>query len=104
MVAVREAVTQYISDNVGWRAEDRDLVWSHRYVTAKLSLLYGKTMPFSELVDQIRAALSETTAPQVQLLTPELIAEKICRSTGEFVPAPIVEVSPELMPGESPGT
>lgn len=74
---VRDAVRKYLTDNAGWRAEDRDLVWSHRYVIAKLALLAGQKMHFADLDSQVRAALAEATADQIRKLTPELIAERM---------------------------
>jgi hypothetical protein len=90
--ATRDAVAKYLNDNVGWRAEFRDLVWSHRYVIAKLALLANKTMCFSDLVSQVSAALAETTSDLIRRLTPELIAEKMCDALP--APAPVPEPVP----------
>lgn len=76
---IREAVHQYIADNAIWRAEDRDMVWSDRYLTAKMGLLAGKQMTFGELVSQVQIALLETTHPRVRELTAELMANAIIR-------------------------
>ena len=75
---IRDAARKYMDDNIGWRAEDRDLVWSYRYVAAKLSLLHGQTMTFGELTQTVATVLSETSSPLVRQLTPELIAKKLC--------------------------
>jgi len=86
---VRDAVRKYLTDNAGWRAEDRDLVWSHRYVVARLALLAGETMSFADLCTQVEAALAEASAPIIKRLTPSLIAEKIADAL------PGQELSPE---------
>ena len=79
MTTVRDAVHQYIADNAIWRAEDRDMVWSDRFLSVKLSLMAGQQMTFAELVATVQSALLETTHPRVRTLTAELIAEKICK-------------------------
>jgi hypothetical protein len=83
---VRESVRKYFADNVGWRAEDRDLVWSQRFVVARLALLHGQEMMFGDLETQVASALAETPAPSVRGLTPELIAEKICERVESLFP------------------
>ncbi len=96
---LRDAVRKYLSDNAGWRAEDRDLVWSHRYVVAKLAMLAGKTMYFSDLEAQVRDALVEAIADQIRKLTPELIAAKMC----DALPSPVLEpVAIESLPATDP--
>jgi hypothetical protein len=84
----REAVRQYLMDNVGWRAANRDLVWSHRLVIAKLALFAGKRMFFADLESQIQSVLLEAPSPLIQQLTPEYIAEKICDPITAPSPAP----------------
>ena len=78
IAGIREGVNTYITDNLGWKAADNDLGWSARYVSAKLAILTGQTMPFAELEGHVQLALSETNSDLVKELTAELIAEKIC--------------------------
>lgn len=77
MKGVREAAHQYMVDNAGWRAEDRDLVWGQRYVIAHLSVMGGKQMTFGEVTAAVRAALDATSSEQLKFLTAELMASKL---------------------------
>lgn len=76
--SVREAARQYMLDNVGWRAEDRDLVWSFRLVSVKLALLERKVLSFGELTQKVQDVLLEAPSDLIKRLTAALIAEKIC--------------------------
>jgi len=74
-LSLREAVNKYLQSNLIWRAEDRDLVWSVRFVGSKLSLLANKSMTFGELTAEVAQTLASATSTNVNLLTPELIAK-----------------------------
>lgn len=77
MESIRQSVRGYLDDNVGWRAEDRDLVWGYRFVIAKMALLAGQQMLFKELVSLIQETLNETASDLLKFLTPTLIAARI---------------------------
>jgi hypothetical protein len=95
MQDARAAVQQYLTDNIGYQAEDRDLVWSWRYLVAKLSLMGGQKLPFADLVAAVSTTISETNSEKVKFLTAELIAKKMCTAVpGEFVAAPVAETPP----------
>jgi len=110
LAAVRDAARQYVTDNNmgGYRAEDRDFVWSYRYIAAKLSLMHQKEMTFGELTQAVQTTLNETSSPITKELTASLIAEKICTPVGDIIlelvennPIQPVENEPEI-PAETP--
>jgi hypothetical protein len=107
LAAVRDAARQYITDNNmgGYRAEDRDFVWSLRYIAAKLSLMHQQEMTFGELTQAVQSTLAETSSPLTKELTASLIAEKICTPIGDIIlelvennPVESVENEPETPP------
>jgi hypothetical protein len=76
--SVQAAVQSFLKDQTGWRAEYRDLVWSHRLVSVKLSLLAGKLTTFGELALEVQMILAEATDAYVRELTATDLAQVIC--------------------------
>ncbi|HEY3780151.1 MAG TPA: hypothetical protein VGL56_03630 [Fimbriimonadaceae bacterium] len=100
LAAVRDAARQYVTDNMmgGYRAEDRDFVWSYRYIAAKLSLMHGQEFTFGQLTQAVQQTLSETSSPLTKELTASLIAEKICTPIGDIVLELVENEAPEPEP------